>query len=70
MRALIDLPNDDLARLTELGWHQGRSRAAVVRDAVHLYLAAHRSPPPAAAFGAWGQGEDGLALQDRLRAEW
>ncbi len=70
MRALVDLPTDDLAQLTALGRRRGASRAAVIRDAVHVYLAAQRAVPSPAAFGAWGKGEDGLALQDRLRAEW
>ncbi len=69
MRALIDLPTEDLSRLSQLGQCQGRSRAAVIRDAVQVYLAAHR-PPPTTSFGAWGDGEDGLAYQDRVRAEW
>ena len=44
--------------------------AQVIREAVHLYLAAHHPRRPDAAFGAWGAGEDGLAYQDRVRAEW
>lgn len=70
MRALIDLPEDDLSLLTELGHRQGTSRAAVVREAIHAYLAARRVPADAAAFGLWGAGEDGLATQARMRAEW
>ena len=70
MRALIDRPDDELGLLTDLGRRQGTSRAAVIRDAIHLYLAARRSPPADAAFGLWGAGEDGIAYQDRMRAEW
>ncbi len=70
MRTLIDLPPEDLAALTDLGRRRGVSRVAVIREAVHLYLAAHHPRRPDAAFGAWGAGEDGLAYQDRVRAEW
>ena len=71
MRTLIDLPPEDLAALTELGRRRGASRVAVIREAVQLYLAAQRPPrSPDAAFGAWSAGEDGLAYQQRVRAEW
>ena len=70
MRTLIELPDDALNRLTELGQQRHTSRVAVIREAVALYLAAHRPAPPEAAFGAWGAGEDGLAYQERVRAEW
>ena len=75
MRALIDLPEDELNLLTELGNRQGTSRAAVIREAVHAYLAARRIPAEAVAFGLWGTGpgaqtEDGLSYQERMRAEW
>ena len=70
LRTLIDLPDEALGRLTELGQQRHTSRVAVIREAVALYLATHRPTPPDAAFGAWGAGEDGLAYQDRVRAEW
>ena len=70
LRTLIDLPPEDLAALADLGRRRGASRVAVIREAVHVYLAAHRPRPPDAAFGAWTAGEDGLAYQQRVRAEW
>ena len=38
MRALIDIPDDDLAALDELARRNGRSRAAEMREAVETYL--------------------------------
>ncbi|MGC8474938.1 MAG: CopG family transcriptional regulator [Acetobacteraceae bacterium] len=70
MRTLIDLPDEALAELSALGRQRRTSRVAVIREAVRLYLTSHRPPPPEAAFGAWGPGEDGLAYQERVRAEW
>lgn len=37
-RILADLPDDDIAKLDERAAAQGKSRAAVVREAVRLYL--------------------------------
>ena len=70
MRILIDLPDETLGRLTELGQPRNTSRVAVIREAVALYLATHPPAAADAAFGAWGAGEDGLAYQERVRAEW
>jgi len=38
MRALIDIPDDDLAELDALAHRNGRSRAAEVREAVRDHL--------------------------------
>lgn len=38
MRALIDIPDDDLAALDKLARRNGRSRAAEMREAVVTYL--------------------------------
>jgi metal-responsive CopG/Arc/MetJ family transcriptional regulator len=74
MRTLVDIPDDQLAELSEIARTEKTSRAALVRRAVAEMLASHRSnreDPIAAAFGLWGEsGEDGLAYQERLRAEW
>ena len=71
MRTLIDLPEDQLRALGEIGRRTRRSRAAVIRDAVADYLASRRGDTEAAAFGLWGaKGPDGLAYQRKARAEW
>jgi hypothetical protein len=45
----------------------------VIRQAINQYVEAHRLPF-SSYFGLWNtageEGEDGLAYQDRLRAEW
>lgn len=74
MRTLIDLPPEQLEALTNLGKAKGRSRAALVREAVAEYLGKHEAGSLDEAFGLWrnktGDIEDGLAYQERLRAEW
>jgi metal-responsive CopG/Arc/MetJ family transcriptional regulator len=77
MRILVDLPDDTLAKLAAVSKRRKASRAALIREAVGRYVAAEAPMPPAEdeTFGAWGKfgkdaGEDGLAFQRRLRAEW
>lgn len=38
MRTLVDIPDDDIERLDALVAKSKRSRAAVIRDAIRLYL--------------------------------
>lgn len=38
MRTLVDIPDEDIARLDALASRSKRSRAAAIRDAVKLYL--------------------------------
>ena len=73
MRTLVDLPREQLEALAQLGKAQGRSRAALVREAVAEYLGKHEAGSLDEAFGLWRtkrEVEDGLAYQERLRAEW
>lgn len=74
MRTLVDLPQNQLEALARLGKANGRSRAALVREAVAEYLGKHQAGDLDEAFGLWqnetGEVEDGLAYQERLRAEW
>jgi predicted transcriptional regulator len=57
-RILADLPDDEIKRLDQLAYEQGKSRAAVLREAV----AAYRPPGPLdwieAGFGAWKDRTD------------
>ena len=72
-RFLVDIPDDDLAQLDALAKAQGRSRAAVIRDAVAEHIAASTKDWLEAGFGLWakyGFTEDGLEYQNRLREEW
>lgn len=70
MRTLIDIPDEQVRGLAELGARSRRPRAALVREAIAEYLARHR-PPPQDAFGLWDKTTpDGLKYQKRIRAEW
>jgi Ribbon-helix-helix protein, copG family len=70
MRTIIDLPERELKRLTELGRERGMSRAEIIRQAIKMFLAFHRKSP-GQAFGLWkDRSEDGLRYQQAIRAEW
>ncbi|MEH3157515.1 MAG: ribbon-helix-helix domain-containing protein [Sphingomonas taxi] len=77
MRTLIDLPEDDMKWLDRRAAEQGKSRAALVREAVSHY----RAEAPASSdlswlekgFGLWARS--GLAIDPKdhdrqRRAEW
>jgi len=71
MKTLVNIPEPDIRALDDIGRRRGESRAKVIRAAVGDYLARHRPTPLDDALGLWGEGgEDGLAYQERLRAEW
>jgi metal-responsive CopG/Arc/MetJ family transcriptional regulator len=71
MRTLVDIPDNQLRELTNLGRQTKKSRAALVREAVAAYLAARKHESEADAFGLWGSSvQDGLAYQRKSRAEW
>jgi Ribbon-helix-helix protein, copG family len=72
-RILADLPDEDIKWLDQLAAEQGKSRAAVLRDAVVAY----RPPAPndwlAAGFGLWAR--HGIQIDPheygrKRRAEW
>ena len=73
MRTIIELPEEQLRALD--AWRQARgiSRAEAVRRAVANLLQDEAQVRAAvhAAFGVWStRALDGLAEQERLRAEW
>jgi hypothetical protein len=75
VRTLIDIPDDQIAALAEMGQAQKKSRAALVRESIGRMIADYREQRRLAnidaAFGIWnGQVEDGLEYQRRLRSEW
>ena len=73
MRTIIELPEEQIAKLDALRAMEHLSRAELIRRAVDAYLQAHTaaSLSDQPGFGAWKRtGEDGVALQRRLRAEW
>ncbi|HXD02968.1 MAG TPA: ribbon-helix-helix protein, CopG family [Novosphingobium sp.] len=72
MRILADLPDDDIRWLDELAAERGKSRAALLREAVSAFRAGERDWLEQG-FGLWtryGRGADGAAYEQALRAEW
>ncbi len=72
MRILVDIPEDRLTELAALASARGEPRAEIIRRAIDRYVEDERLPL-SSYFGLWAnrdEREDGLAYQDRLRAEW
>ena len=73
MRALIDIPDEDLHWLDVKAKSEGKSRAAVVRDAITQFRAAESRRGIERYFGLWKDRADigdGLDYQRILRGEW
>ena len=71
MRTIIDLPDDQIRRLSEICRREGVSRAEVVRRAVADYLDALCLHERDDVFGMWrDRGVDGLEYERRRRREW
>ena len=71
VRKRVDIPEEALTALDDLGARRRLSRAKMIRQAVQEYLAKHRRGLADEAFGLWrDQSGDGLEYQRRLRAEW
>ena len=72
-RILADLPDEDIKWLDQLASEQGKSRAAVLREAVEAYRAESRKEGFEKYFGLWerhGSTVDGLDYERQLRDEW
>ncbi len=72
-RFLVDIPEEDVARLDALARADGKSRAAVLREAVADYIAAESKQGFEKYFGLWerhGSTVDGLDYERKLRGEW
>lgn len=75
MRTLIDIPDAQIKALARVCKAEKRSRAAVVRDAIGIYLESRRrnrgNDAIEAAFGLWkDRNIDSLEYQRKLRDEW
>ncbi|MDF0488785.1 ribbon-helix-helix protein, CopG family [Sphingomonas sp. H39-1-10] len=77
MRALVDIPEDDMKWLDSQAAELGKSRAALVREAVSSYRAEVQSKQKKdwldAAFGIWKDRTDigdAVEWQRRERASW
>jgi predicted DNA-binding protein len=72
-RILADLPDEDIKWLDQLAAEQGKSRAAVLREAVEAYRADTPKDWLAAGFGLWarhGIEIDPTEYDRKRRAEW
>jgi hypothetical protein len=72
-RFLVDVPADDVRKLDEIAKREGKSRAAVLREAVSSYLEESRKEGFEKYFGLWerhGSTVDGLEYERQLREEW
>lgn len=77
MRTLVDIPDDDIRWLDEKAAEAGKSRTALVREAVAAYRAEHQAGSSKAwldqAFGIWKDRDDigdAVEWQRRERASW
>ncbi|MFM2410252.1 MAG: hypothetical protein RL481_1080 [Pseudomonadota bacterium] len=72
-RFLVDVPADDIRKLDEIAKREGKSRAAVLREAVANYLEVCGKEGFEKYFGLWerhGSTVDGLEYERQLRDEW
>ncbi len=72
-RILADLPDEAIKWLDQLAAEQGKSRAAVLREAVEAYRAETPKDWLAAGFGLWarhGVEIDPVEWDRKRRAEW
>lgn len=71
MRTIIDVPEDVIESLDRVRAREKRSRAAVIREAIEVYLRSKAAPEVENAFGLWkAKPRDGLRYQRELRSDW
>lgn len=71
MRTIIEVPEEVVRNLDQLGRRQKKSRAALIREAIQFYLEQKELPRTEAAFGKWKEkGKKGVKYQEQLRSEW
>lgn len=71
MRTIIEVPEEVIRNLDRVGNQQRKSRAAIIREAIQLYLKTKELRDSDAAFGIWRRkGKEGLKYQEQLRSEW
>lgn len=72
-RILTEIPDEDVRQLDEIAKREGKSRAAVLREAVTDYLEVCGKEGFEKYFGLWerhGSTVDGLEYERKLRGEW
>jgi metal-responsive CopG/Arc/MetJ family transcriptional regulator len=71
MRTVIDVPDELIESLDQIGALEQVSRAALIRDAITEYLKVKSIPAAEEAFGLWKDRKtDGVRYQRSLRDEW
>ena len=73
MRFLADIPDDDVQWLDAVARAEGKSRAAVIRDAVTAFRHRDEKAGMEKYSGLWerhGSKVDGLDYERTLRDEW
>lgn len=73
MRFLADLSDEDVKWLDALAAEQGKSRAAVLREAVSSYRTEQSKQGIERFFGLWarhGSAVDGLDYERGMRGDW
>lgn len=71
MRTIIEVPDEIIKNLDQVGRQQKKSRAAIIREAISAYLQQRAIADSDAAFGLWkGKSKDALEYQNEMRSEW
>lgn len=72
MRTIVDIPDEQVSLLKVMGERDHLSRAELIRRAIAEYIRKQvTTSEDDHGFGLWKKrGEDGLAMQQRLREEW
>jgi metal-responsive CopG/Arc/MetJ family transcriptional regulator len=71
MRTIVDIPDETLPVLDQWAKQNHVSRAAVIREAISMYLENKPLSSEEDFFGLWKNREvDGVEYQKTLREEW
>ena len=72
MRTIIEVPDDDIKSLDRIVEQQKKkSRAAIIREAIRIYLDSRVVGADKSAFGIWKEKKiGGVDYQETMRSEW
>jgi metal-responsive CopG/Arc/MetJ family transcriptional regulator len=71
MRTIIEIPKQTIRNLDKVGKQEKKSRAAIIREAIGMYLERKELSDAEGAFGIWKKRRgDGLEYQEKIRSEW
>ena len=70
-RTIVDIPGEQVNALDRIRAQQHVTRAALIREAIAMYLRTHHAGLAEEAFGIWrNKPVDALAHERKLRSEW